>query len=83
MRSTNTNFASVPSRNWKTWNLEVRTWPGFQTQVCFKPNPEKRCHDVTKSSNLYQVPGLDDRHIFGSNEKNFFETWQRLIEPGI
>jgi len=49
-------FRVVPSRNWKTWNPEPRTWPGFRIQVCSKPEPEKWCDDVTKSSHLYQVP---------------------------
>ena len=31
----------VPRRNWKTWNPEPRTWRGFESQVCYKPNPEK------------------------------------------
>ena len=39
----------VPSRNWKTWNPEPRTWPGFETVFCSKTNPEKWCDDVTKS----------------------------------
>jgi len=47
----------VPSRNWKTWNPEPRTWPGFETLLCSKTNPAKWCDDVTKSSHLYQVPG--------------------------
>jgi len=48
----------VPSRNWKTWNPEPRTWQGSETLFCTKPNPEKWCDDVTKGSpHLYQVPG--------------------------
>jgi len=33
-----------PSPNRGTQHLKSKTWPGFQTQVCFKPNPE---NDVT------------------------------------
>ena len=33
----------VPSRNRGTQHLEPRTWPGFQTQFCSKPNPRKWC----------------------------------------
>ena len=29
----------------------------FETHFCCKPNPEKWCDNVTKSSHLYQVPG--------------------------
>jgi len=25
----------------------------------------------------------ENRHIFGSTKKNFFETWQHHIEPGM
>jgi len=29
--SSHTHFRVVPSRNWKTWNPEPWTWPGFKT----------------------------------------------------
>ena len=35
-------------------NPEPWNWPGFETLFCSKPNPEKWCDDVTKSSHLYQ-----------------------------
>jgi len=76
-----TGLRVVPSRNWKTWNPEPRTWPGFESKVCSKPNPENFCDDVTKSSHLYQVPGKSSH--FWKYLKNFSETWQRYIEPGM
>jgi len=42
-------FRVVPSPNRGTQHLEHRTWPGFQTQVCSKPNPGKkiwRCDEI-------------------------------------
>ena len=35
------NARVVPSRNWKTWYPEPRTWPGFEYLFCSKQNPEK------------------------------------------
>ena len=41
-------FRVVPSRNWKTWNPEPRTWPGFETLFCSKPHPQ---YSTTQTQN--------------------------------
>ena len=56
-RASTVKLRVVLSQIWQTWNPEPRTWLGFQTEVCSKPNSDKWCDDVTKSSHFYPVPG--------------------------
>jgi len=41
MFSSHNLFKVVPSRIWKTWNPEPRTWPDFETMFCYKTDPKK------------------------------------------
>jgi len=62
-------------------NLEPRTQddpgPGQVLKLCFVPSRTQK-NDVTMWWNCHICTKFqENRHIFGSTEKNFFETWQR------
>jgi len=70
----------IPSPNRGTQHLEPRN-PGFKPR--FVPSRPQE-NGVTMWRNRHICTKFqENRHIFGSTKKIFFETWRRHIEPGI